>query len=257
MSKIRAFSLHFCISAIIVGSALAIIFMVWYPHPYFQIGEAWGVIGVLVGVDLIVGPFLTLIVYKKNKPRLRFDMTVIAFIQIVALTYGTYTIYSERPHYLIFAVDRFTLLTQSDLEHHAFAKSDWRRKPLIGPLVAVAEYPKDVAAQQALLFELLSGAPDIELRPETWRPLAEHKDEVLARAEPISTLAEADGDAARQVSRLAAKYGISPENLMYVPAIAKTYKGLALILDPATARPMDVIDIDPWTIDRRVTSATD
>ena len=116
MSKTRAFLLHLSISATIVGIVCALIFFVWYPQPFFQIAGASSVLKVLIGVDLIVGPLLTLLLYKPGKPKLLFDMSCIALIQIVALVYGTAIIFSERPYYLVFAVDRFEVLAHRDVD---------------------------------------------------------------------------------------------------------------------------------------------
>ena len=61
MSKLRAFLIHFSISATVVGAAFAVIFFAWYPAPYFEVVGAWNVVRILIVVDLILGPLLTLI----------------------------------------------------------------------------------------------------------------------------------------------------------------------------------------------------
>jgi len=248
MSKLRAFLLHFSISATIVGTLLAIVFFIWYPRPFFEIGGAWNVVQILVGVDLILGPCLTLVVYKPNKPRLRFDMTVIAIVQLVALFYGSITIYGERPQYVVFVIDRYNVLAGQDLAGRKFDDSDWRKKPLIGPRLAVAELPEDVEEQQKLMFDIVFGAPDLEKRPELWHPFDEKKDTVLAKAKPISGLASAGPDVAARVSKLNSHYGSSYGDLVYVPVVGRSLQGFALVIDPVTARPLDIVNVDPWEL---------
>ena len=71
---------------------------------------------ILIGVDLVLGPLLTLIVYKQGKPGLKFDLSFIAAVQVAALIYGSYTLHSERPHFLVFAIDRVTLVALSGID---------------------------------------------------------------------------------------------------------------------------------------------
>ena len=248
MNKTRAFLFHFFLSAAIVGALLAIVFLVWFPRPFFEIGGAWNVVKILVGVHLVLGPVLTLIVYKPEKPGLRFDLTAIAVIQLVALLYGTVTIYSERPQYLVFVGDRFNLIAGPDIDGQTFADTDWRKKPLIGPRLAVAEPPADLEEQQKLMFEIVDGAPDLERRPELWHPFDEKKEQVLARARPLSALTAGGSEVAERVFVLEELHEPNAEELVFVPVINRTFRGFALVLDPHTARPLDIVDFDPWDL---------
>ena len=69
ISKRRAFLIHLSASAFVVGTLCAIIFFLWYPAPYFEARGAWSVIRILVGVDLILGPALTLVLFRPRKTR--------------------------------------------------------------------------------------------------------------------------------------------------------------------------------------------
>ena len=51
----------------------------------------------MLGVDIILGPILTFIIYQKNKKSLKFDLFIIACIQISAIGYGVYSMYGGRP----------------------------------------------------------------------------------------------------------------------------------------------------------------
>ena len=77
MTRYKASFIHFLLSAIVVGAIFSIIFFVWYPGPTFRIAGAVSIVLVLVAVDLVLGPTLTLIVYKEGKPGLKFDLIVI------------------------------------------------------------------------------------------------------------------------------------------------------------------------------------
>ena len=246
MSKLRAALIHFCISAMVVGPVLAVIFFLWYPTPFFDIVGAWDVVRVLVGVDLVLGPFLTFIVYKKNKPRLKFDLAVIAVVQLTALVYGVDAIYQERPYYMVFAVDRFSVLAEKDVDAAELDRKRFK-KPLVGPIYALAQLPEDTQAQQALLFEILQGAPDIDRRPEFWSVY--EISAPLKRAKPLGHLAGGAPGLARLINRLAEANGHAVEQLVYLPAMGKQDDVSTLILDKSSGEVLATLPVNPWTLE--------
>jgi hypothetical protein len=246
ISKRRAFRIHLSASALVVGMLLAIIFFLWYPAPYFEAKGAWSVIRLLVGVDLILGPALTLVLFRPRKPGLLFDLSVIATIQLTALIYGTTVIYQERPYYTVFAVDRFEILAYRDVDRSMIEHDELRRKPLVGPILAVASLPEDPAEFQSLLQEVsFEGKPDIERRPEYWSPYAGRSADILARARSLSELLNTRPEARNEISRITAARDTDIDRLAYLPLIGRD-KSYAFVVDAETAVPVDIIDVDPW-----------
>lgn len=246
MNKLRAFLTHLAISATVVGTVLAVVFFVWYPHPYFQAIGAWNVVRVLIVVDLVIGPLLTLIVYKPKKPSLVFDMSVIAAIQLAALAYGVTTIFQERPYFAVFAMDGFRIIAAKDIDFDTIEDEALRRKPLVGPILVVASMPEDAEARERLMMEVLfENKPDIEYRPAFWHPYAERADEVLGRSRPLAELRAARQDEAGEIDRLAARHGRSIEELAFTPLVGR-HDDLAVILDADSGMPIDALAVNPW-----------
>jgi hypothetical protein len=252
VSRGRAFFTHLCISATIVGAICALIFFVWYPHPYFQAAGAWNVLRVLIGVDLVVGPLLTLIVFKPGKWGLKFDLCAIATIQLAALIYGISVIYTERPYFTVFALDRFYVLARKDVDQEQLADPALvaaeriGRKPLRGPLLVVAQRPADDAGMQRLIEETVFGTkPDIQQRPEFWTTYGQAVGNVVVRAHPLAALRAERSDSAAAIDGLVAKLGLPEAELGFLPIVAKN-KDLALIVEAASGLPLDVLDVDPW-----------
>jgi hypothetical protein len=247
ISKQRAFLIHLSASALVVGTLCTIIFFLWYPAPYFEAKGAWGVIRVLVGVDLILGPALTLLLFRPRKPGLLFDLSVIAAIQLTALIYGTTVIYQERPYYTVFAVDRFEVLAYREVDGSMIEHDELRRKPFVGPILAVASLPEDPAAFQRLLEEVLfESKPDIERRPEFWSPYATRSADIIARAASLSELLNTRPEAQDEISRIAAAFDTDIDRLAYLPLVGRD-KSYAFVIDAETAAPVDIIDVDPWS----------
>jgi hypothetical protein len=250
ISRSRAFFSHLALSAAVVGTVCALIFFVWYPDPYFKAVGAWTVLRVLVGVDLVLGPVLTLILFKPGKWGLKFDVAFIACVQLAALVYGLNVIYRERPYFNVFAVDRFTIHAFDNVDREqwvdAVAAGRLDPKPWRGPALVVASRPTDPAAYQRLLEEtVFGGLPDIDRRPEFWSRYADQGPQIAARARPLAMLRAARPESAAAIDALVSDLGVPEQNLGFVPMIAKN-RDVSMVVATTTGEPLEVIDIDPW-----------
>tara|TARA_B110000444_G_scaffold256538_1_gene293071 strand:- start:686 stop:1375 length:690 start_codon:yes stop_codon:yes gene_type:complete len=118
MSRWKAGAIHFSISLLIFLGLLAVILFLWYPGILFNIDRGWAGLQLLIGVDLIAGPLLTLVVFKSGKKGLNFDLACIAFFQAACLVAGMWVVYSERPIVLVLAYDTiYSVDTQEFLEY--------------------------------------------------------------------------------------------------------------------------------------------
>lgn len=244
MTKLRAFLIHLSVSATIVGAILAVVFFIWYPYPYFEVSGAAAVVRVLIFVDLILGPLLTLILYRPGKPGLKFDMSCIFAIQLVALIYGTQVIYSERPAYLVFAVDRFEVLAHAEIDPASVPPELSNQKPLTGPLITIARMPATEQGRQKLLDEVLEGKPDIERRPERWELFAPNTELVFARAKPLTEIAAARPDVSTRINDFIESSNATG-TLHGIPVRGKN-GAYCLVLDQDSRQPVGIIDFDPW-----------
>lgn len=244
--RLRAFTTHFLCSAAVLGACLAVVFLLWYPYPYSLILDAWNILMVLVGVDLVVGPLLTLLVAKQGKKSLRFDLAVIVLIQLVALVYGLHAIHSERPRFMVYNVDRFSVLAAKDVAFDGSEDPRFRARPWRGPLMLVATMPDDPAERSRLTDEtLFEGKPDIDRRPEYWSLYAEAGSGVLAQARTLRELAEARPQSRAVIEASAARLGGDLDGLRFVPVVGKS-TDFAVVLDPRDAGIADIIAVDPW-----------
>jgi hypothetical protein len=124
-NRYQAFAVHMAISLVIFFILLVCITQYWYPGILLDTGNGWKAIGIIIGIDLILGPLLTLIVFNHNKSNLKFDLWVIALLQTAALIYGTWTIHQTRPIALAFINSSFsTLYANSDIAKSIQIKID-------------------------------------------------------------------------------------------------------------------------------------
>jgi hypothetical protein len=246
-SRLHAFASHLLLSLTIVGTVFCVVFLVWYPSPFFSAVGAWSIIRVLIGVDLVLGPIMTLIVFKPAKRLLIVDVIFIAIMQLSALIYGTTVLYQERPYYAVFALDRFHVLAAQDIPADSSARFPWLRKPLTGPLLASARLPETIEEQQRLIDEtVFGGAPDIEQRPSLWVPYEEDIDVAVSAAHPLDLLRTSATGAAK-LERAIARLDAPESALGFLPILSAKHDACAII-DLTSGRLLAVVDIVPWEI---------
>ncbi len=112
----QAFAVHIGISAVIFFMLAAIIVFVWYPGFLFQTDGGWQGIRLIAGVDFIIGPVLTLIVYKLGKPSLKMDLTLIGLLQIGCLVYGLWLVFEQKPLAVIYADEHFYTMSEGTFD---------------------------------------------------------------------------------------------------------------------------------------------
>jgi len=159
---------------------------VWYPGPYFAIDSTWDVIKVAVGVDMVIGPLLTLIVFDYRKPvhLLRLDMTVIILLQLAALSWGIWNSYIAHPSYLVYSSGEFYTVAAGEADVSNIVVPSLATSMFSRPKVVFALPPKDAAEKAALFTALLNGKmKDVPFLPQRYRPVGDHLTVLWKRAD--------------------------------------------------------------------------
>ena len=246
MIRAKAALIHLAASAIVVGAILAIVYFAWYPGATFVIAGATSIVILLVGVDLVLGPSLTLLVFKPGKPGLKFDLAAIAVIQLAALAYGAFTLYAERPYYLVYVVDRFNLVPEGAIDKSQLRFEELHTKPFADVIRVFARLPEDRAElarfNESVFFE---GRPDLDGRPEYWEPYAAGRDYVRSRIRPLDALRPATAAERDSIDAAKRRFGREHQRLGVVPVGARG-DDMAMLMDADTAEPLDVLPVDPW-----------
>ena len=246
MTRFRAFAVHLIASAGFVLVLLGLMHWFWYPAPYFEINGGWMVWRILAGVDVVLGPLLTLIVFKPGKPSLKFDLSCIVFMQLAALIYGGTIIYQQRPEFVVFGTDRFTTVTAADVEFDKLKVPELQRIAGIGPILAQAVPPADPKLRQELMFAtVLEGQKDLEYRAELYEPYQPDLAQLRSRSLDLDKIAALDDKAKAAIETFAAQHGGTLENHLYLPLKGKN-KDIVMALSATDGMPAGFISISPW-----------
>ena len=99
ITKLKATAVHLSMSIVVFVFLVYQIYYNWYPEPYFSIDGGWQGMRLIAAVDLVLGPFITFLIFdlRKSRRAILFDLVTIAVIQFAALGYGIYATYTQRP----------------------------------------------------------------------------------------------------------------------------------------------------------------
>jgi hypothetical protein len=217
---------HFILSLIVAAICGALVFFIWFPWPYQEMAGGSELFWLIVSVDIVCGPLLTLALYDQLKSRreLVMDLGIVAMLQMAALVYGLWTVWLVRPLYFVFEQDRFKVVSMHDLrgastEHLPIQlKTNFFR----GPILVSLREPRDAEERGKVLFESLSGGADYGERPDFYLLFDENAaNRVLKVARPISQFIARHPKVANELRKIAKVTGKSDQELKYLPIRAR------------------------------------
>ena len=159
-SRFTAFAIHLAMSFLIFLFLISLIYFVWFPGMFIHYG-GWQGMKIVAGVDLVLGPLLTLVVYNKYKKKVKMDLCIIALVQFVSLSAGVWLVYQQRPMLQVVKIDFATLLTYQEVKKHKIDKELLSNLPGPYPKLVWLDLPEDkkVAGSMDFTFYLTDGIP--------------------------------------------------------------------------------------------------
>jgi len=121
--RFKAFGLHLLGSTVALTLILGTLYLGWYRWPGWYLADVSHVVVVMAGVDIVVGPLLTLIIARATKPRRELvrDVSMIVAVQLFALIYGTVSLWNGRPLYYAFSVNVLQMVQAYDVDAQELA----------------------------------------------------------------------------------------------------------------------------------------
>ena len=142
--KLKALLIHLGLSILLVGLVIGSLLFFFFPQLFIGVSNFKEVATLIISIDLILGPLLTFVVFQPKKKTLKFDLSVIAAIQISALAYGAYALYEVHPVYVTFNIDRFTIVSAKDAKPEKAQHDEYRISKLNAGKLAFAKMPDEV-----------------------------------------------------------------------------------------------------------------
>lgn len=182
---------HFAVCMLIASGAAWLVFGFWYAGVMSTLFRVSAIYFLLLGVDVVCGPLLTLVLASPDKSRreLIMDLSLIGAIQLTALGYGLYVLEESRPVAIVFEADRLVAVGKNELYLSDCAGSElgklgcefppWRKIEW-----TVAKKPEDVIKSMELSLQGVS----VSMRPVLWQKWNWDNAEIQKNIKPIAQI---------------------------------------------------------------------
>lgn len=243
LNRYHAFFLHLLAAACVIGCVAIFIFFVWYPGLLAYASGVSAIFLILILVDVILGPLITLIVFDTKKKELKRDLLIIFSLQLAALFYGVWILFSVRPVFVVFNSDRFDVVYANELTQERFDQAtnkDFQSAPLWGPHFIGARLPSDSIQAAEIIKKAVMGGDDVQQMPEFYVPYQDIAKEVSGKARSLNELMGYNKDNLREVESLINQYSSISDKIGYVPLMAKV-RDLTVVVNKETS---DIIEMN-------------
>jgi hypothetical protein len=249
MTRLKAFRIHLVISAAIAASAIGLMLLLWYRPPFFSALGGQHLLLILLGVDIVLGPLITLMIFDPRKSRraLAFDLAVIALLQAAALAYGTGVMFQARPVFVVFSRDSFDLVTANMLSKQDLALTrnpDYRSLPLTGPVYVYTQMPDDIKLRNEVVWGAFSGK-DLPLFPQYYQPYGEHGAAAGQAARPVAELKQLNPGQVAEIDDAVRASGRNETEVGFLPLRAK-YHDETILVGKSDGRILKLLRMRPW-----------
>jgi hypothetical protein len=242
--KLKAFALHLAVSILGAAALIGIFIWFWFPMPYFLADGGWQALRLVVAIDLVLGPVLTLVVYNPRKPKREFlfDYTVIGLLQVAALSFGIWTSSMHRTAMVVFADGTFYTLDAETVGQIGTAATALARNTRLRPAYAVVRMPEDPAARQKIRQEALAARRPLYTRGDLLAPL-DAQTAALVHEQPLDLHRALGGrpEQKRKIADFQAKHGAESSSCSFVPLVCR-YGNLLAAVD-STGRVVGTLPI--------------
>lgn len=240
--RLKYFLSHLLISLLVAGASLFLIFKIWYPAPLHTALGVGGLAIMMLAIDVVLGPLLTLVLAKEGKKGLKMDLIVIGIVQLTALFYGLYSIDKGRPVAIAFDINRFELVQKHMIigdDKKALLKQYVESQGRSIPVVAVRPAKDESELAKRMKNELELGIM-ASADPELYETLDKNFEIIMRSSKPIADLSKFNDKALAE--QIMAQY---PQADCFVPLFGSA-KTTTILINGENKSFVAVVEMRPW-----------
>ena len=247
--KLKAFAVHIGISLVIFFALLSFIIYFWYPQPFFTSDGGWQGIRIIAAVDLVLGPLLTLIVYKPNKPRLKMDLTIIGIIQAAALGWGLWVVHHERPIATVYAEGAFSSVTANKMTILGMTEDKLKAFGERTPVWIYSKLPDDPDALQEIRIRAAQSGRGVHFETEFYTPMDKTAgDKIISEKLNVEAWIEDRPEFKQTYEKFVKRYKEQMDDIIFIPWLARHGRNI-IALSKEDLSYIATLDIRPPEVD--------
>ena len=243
--------LHLLGCAIVAALIYLLVFNFWLDTPFSELSRAKDIFLLILIVDLILGPLVTLIIANPDKSRaeLSRDLSWVVLIQLAALAYGVHTLMQVRPIWIGFEKNHFRVISVQDVRPlssrdapEGLRSMNWLGPQPIGVRMIEGSDPGFLAS-----LELSLAGYHTAYRPSHWVPFASQIDQVIAAAQPVEQLLKHHGlNDLAAVRHRSVSGNWTIDDLLYLPLSTDQPTDWSVLIDRNTGQLAGYVQLSGW-----------
>jgi hypothetical protein len=241
-SRFKAFGWHFCGSLSVLLLVLGTLYLGWYRWPGWYLTGVLGVLPVMIGVDVVLGPLMTFIIAnpRKSSRELRRDIACIVAVQLIALAYGSSALWKGRPLYYAYSETELSVVQAIDLDP-AEIELGRESNPQLAPYWYSlprwiwAPLPKDSKTASAIVSSAISGGNDVTAMPRYFKEWPQGLAELRKQLKKVDDLRYFSAAQRKLLRQRMQEHGFAPDEANTLPMTGHGVPLLA-VFDPKTVR---------------------
>lgn len=240
MTRYKAFAIHLLSSIFVLSLIFLLIQQVWYPGKLFTLAAGVDLLQLIVGVDLVIGPFILLLIFDAKKKYIKMDVLIILLCQLGFMGYGCWVMFTARPAYFAFVENHFFLVRANEVDEDSLKlvkDPQFKQLPLSGPVAAGTKEPDDVNIRNDIALSALGGM-GIQDLPQYFVPYSQVRQQVLLAGKTSQEL-KVDQDTKKRVIAYEEK-NQHTKPVLFLPMVNK-HTPLVVVIDAKTAQIIEII----------------
>jgi hypothetical protein len=196
----------------------------------------------MIGVDVVLGPLMTLIIARSTKPRhvLARDIAVIVAVQLCALGYGTVSLWHGRPLYFAYSETVLQMVQAYDIDDREWEVGSKQNPELAPhwyslPRWIWAPLPQDQQEQKKIVASTYVGGDDVISMPryfKHWEQGVPYLRTQLKNADDVAYFSKQEKHVLKERMRAA---GLATDQMDAIPLTGRGHPLLA-VLDPNSVK---------------------
>lgn len=212
--------IHLVASLLVALLTSMLVFFGWYPEPWRTMLGVTQIFLLVVLVDVVCGPLLTLVLANPKKSRRErwLDMSLVAVIQLAALAYGLWAVFAARPVALVFEVDRLVVVTANEVQTEQLHEAPEGLQSLPWRGVHTVSLRQPISSEEFLqsVDQTMQGVTQA-MRPGWWQPFDEARQALNLKGKPLGALMDRRSEQRDVLVSAAAATGLPVKALRYLP----------------------------------------
>lgn len=237
---------HLLLCLLVAAAVAVLVFGLWYPQPYGELAGGQGLFLLIVAVDVVCGPMLTLVIYNPKKPRAELvrDIGLVVLVQLAALGYGLHSLFQARPVWLAYEKDLFRVVSVPDLMPGTLELAP----PALQALSLSGPRPLGVRLAQASDPDFLQNVQQSlegnhpAFRPDRWVPYETQLADLQMALRPMAELLNRYPLEANAIKRAAEDVPL--DALGYLPLVTDTASNWVVVVRRLDGQPVGYLPLD-------------